>query len=145
MGASSTAHWHFGHHGACPEYHFENTTLVIARVVSRQSPDQLRFDLRREAVASEMTHPHVRLFGREDAVATTHSEEHLVLPTARAGQGQVGELCTASHAASASPWSCKARFATRKMARAPSADRSRCAHAGPQPEEARAATRDDAS
>ena len=39
-----------------------------------------------------MPHPRVRLFGLEDAVAVTHSEEHLVLQTPRADQYQVGDV-----------------------------------------------------
>ena len=39
-----------------------------------------------------MVHPRVQIFGLEDAQAVVHSEEHLVLQSARADQYKVGDV-----------------------------------------------------
>jgi len=84
--------WDFGQEGVCPDHHFENAALLMTRVLSKPAPGLLCFDLGHKAVASEMPHPRVRLIGLEDAEATTHSEEHLVVKTARADDYQVGDV-----------------------------------------------------
>ena len=61
----------------------------IAQTRSRRSDAHI---LKHKAVASEMPQPRVQLFGLEDAVAVGHSEEHLVLQTARAGDYRVGDV-----------------------------------------------------
>ena len=92
VGAGTTVLWDFGQEGVCPDHHFLNAAVLLTRVLSKPTPDRLCFDLGHKAVASEMAHPRVRLFGLEDAVAVTHSEEHLVLQTPRADQYQVGDV-----------------------------------------------------
>ena len=92
VGAGTTVLWDFGQEGVCPDHHFLNAAVLFTRVISKPAPGHLCFDLGHKAVASEMPHPRVRLFGLEDAVAVTHSEEHLVLQTARADQYQVGDV-----------------------------------------------------
>ena len=92
VGAGTTVLWDFGQESVCPDHHFLNAAVLLTRVLSKPTPDHLCFDLGHKAVASEMAHPRVRLFGLEDAVAVTHSEEHLVLQTPRADQYQVGDV-----------------------------------------------------
>ena len=92
VGAGTTVLWDFGQEGVCPDHHFLNAAVLLTRVISKPAPGLLCFDLGHKAVASEMPHPRVRLFGLEDAVAVTHSEEHLVLQTPRADQYQVGDV-----------------------------------------------------
>ena len=92
VGAGTTVLWDFGQEGVCPDHHFDNAALLMARVLSKPAPGLLCFDLGHKAVGSEMPHPRVRLIGLEDAEATTHSEEHLVVKTARADQYQVGDV-----------------------------------------------------
>ena len=92
VGAGTTVLWDFGQEGVCPDHHFEHAALLMTRVLSKPAPGLLCFDLGHKAVASEMPHPRVRLIGLEDAVATTHSEEHLVLQTTRAADYQVGDV-----------------------------------------------------
>ena len=74
-------------HGSC-------TQPVFHRLPCRQQaqPDLLCLDLGHKAVASEMAHPRVRLLGLEDAVAVTHSEEHLAVRTSRSADYQVGDV-----------------------------------------------------
>lgn len=81
------------HHGQdTPAHAFVPAAVLLARVVSKPQPDLLCLDLGHKAVASEMPLPRVRLFGLEDAQALTHSEEHLVVRSARAAQYQVGDV-----------------------------------------------------
>ena len=92
VGAGTTVLWDFGQEGVCPDHHFENAAVLMARVISKPAPGLLCVDLGHKAVASEMAHPRVRFFGLEDAVAVTHSEEHLVLQTPLADQYKVGDV-----------------------------------------------------
>lgn len=92
VGAGTTVLWDFGQEGVCPDHHFQNAAVLLARVISKPLPDLLCLDLGHKAVASEMPHPRVRIFGLEDAEFTTHSEEHLVLRSPRAAQYKVGDV-----------------------------------------------------
>jgi len=92
VGAGTTVLWDFGQAQTCPDHHFLNAAMLLTRVISKPRADLLCFDLGHKAVASEMPHPRVRLLGLEDATATTHSEEHLVVQTARASDYRVGDV-----------------------------------------------------
>lgn len=92
VGAGTTVMWDFGQAEVCPDHHFLNAAMLMARVISKPTPDRLCLDLGHKAVASEMPHPRVRLMGLEDATAVTHSEEHLVLQTPRAQDYRVGDV-----------------------------------------------------
>lgn len=84
VGAGTTVLWDAGQPQLCPDLDFLNAAVLLARVVSRPTPDRLCLDLGHKAVASEMPHPRVRIFGLEDAAFPVHSEEHLVVATPRA-------------------------------------------------------------
>jgi D-serine deaminase-like pyridoxal phosphate-dependent protein len=86
----TTVFWDAGYASSLPDLPFEPAIVLLTRVVSRPTPDRLCLDLGHKAVASENPHPRVTLFGLEDATAVGHSEEHLVLETARAGDFPVG-------------------------------------------------------
>ena len=92
VGAGTTVLWDFGQSGVCPQHDFLNAAVLFTRVVSKPQSDLLCIDLGHKAVASEMPHPRVRLLGLEDAVAVTHSEEHLVVRSSRAGDYRVGDV-----------------------------------------------------
>jgi D-threonine aldolase len=66
--------------------------VLITRVVSKPAPGRLCLDLGHKAIASEMPHPRVKLFGLEDANFSMHSEEHLVVETPRADEYKVGSV-----------------------------------------------------
>jgi len=66
--------------------------VLLARVVSHPAPGRLCLDLGHKAVASEMPHPRVQIFGLEDAAFPMHSEEHLVVKTPRAAEFPVGTV-----------------------------------------------------
>jgi D-serine deaminase-like pyridoxal phosphate-dependent protein len=92
VGAGTTALWDFGQEAVCPSHRMRHAAVLMARVISKPTPDRLCLDLGHKAVGSEMAHPRVQLFGLEDAQAVVHSEEHLVLQTPRAAQYRVGDV-----------------------------------------------------
>lgn len=92
VGAGTTVLWDFGQAKVCPDHNFLNAAVLFSRVVSKPRPDLLCIDLGHKAVASEMPHPRVQLLGLEDAVAVTHSEEHLVVRSSRAADYRVGDV-----------------------------------------------------
>jgi len=92
VGAGTTALWDFGQPEISPDLQFLNAAVLLARVISRPTANRICVDLGHKAVASEMSHPRVRFFGLEDAITVTHSEEHLVLETARAADYPVGTV-----------------------------------------------------
>ena len=92
LGAGTTVLSDVHHEQDAPAHAFVPAAVLLSRVVSKPQPDLLCLDLGHKAVASEMPLPRVRLFGLEDAQALTHSEEHLVVRSARAAQYQVGDV-----------------------------------------------------
>ena len=92
VGAGTTVLWDFGQPLLSPDLDFLNAAVLLARVVSHPTPGRLCIDLGHKAVASEMPHPRMRIFGLEDAVFPLHSEEHLVVETPRAADFPIGTV-----------------------------------------------------
>jgi D-serine deaminase-like pyridoxal phosphate-dependent protein len=92
VGAGTSLLWDFGQPAVSPASDFLNAAVLLVRVVSRPVPGRLCLDLGHKAVASEMPHPRVRIFGLEDATFPLHSEEHLVVETPRAEAFPVGTV-----------------------------------------------------
>ena len=92
VGAGTTALWDFGQEQVCPSHRMWNAAVLLTRVISKPTPDRICLDLGHKAVGSELVHPRVQIFGLEDAQAVVHSEEHLVLQSARADQYKVGDV-----------------------------------------------------
>jgi D-serine deaminase-like pyridoxal phosphate-dependent protein len=86
----TTVLWDFGYHDRMPDLPFQPAALLLTRVVSKPGPNRLCLDLGHKAVAAENPHPRVRLLELPDAVAVSHSEEHLVVETPRASEFAVG-------------------------------------------------------
>ncbi len=83
--------WDFGYADQFPDCDFLQAALVLTRVVSKPAPDRLCLDLGHKAIAAENPHPRVRFPAVPDAAALIHSEEHLVISTARAEEFAVGD------------------------------------------------------
>jgi len=83
--------WDFGQPLHNPDLDFLHAAVLLTRVISKPAPGRLCLDLGHKAVASEMPAPRVRLFGLEDASFPSHSEEHLMAETSRAGDFAVGD------------------------------------------------------
>jgi D-serine deaminase-like pyridoxal phosphate-dependent protein len=88
----TTVLWDFGYGDKFPDLSFQHAAVLLARVVSKPTPDRLCLDLGHKAVAAENPHPRVRFFELPDAVAVVHSEEHLVLETPRSAEFAVGDV-----------------------------------------------------
>jgi len=84
--------WDFGYATKFPDLDFLPAALLLTRVVSKPGLNRVCLDLGHKAVASENPHPRVSFLEMPDAKAVTHSEEHLVVETARAGDFPVGAV-----------------------------------------------------
>jgi D-serine deaminase-like pyridoxal phosphate-dependent protein len=82
--------WDAGYAAKLPDMDFLPAALLLTRVVSKPGENRLCLDLGHKAVASENPHPRVQLLDLPDAKAVMHSEEHLVVETARADEFPVG-------------------------------------------------------
>jgi D-serine deaminase-like pyridoxal phosphate-dependent protein len=65
--------------------------LVLTRVVSKPGANRLCLDLGHKAIASENPPPRVKFLDLPDTTAISHSEEHLVIETARADGFAIGD------------------------------------------------------
>jgi D-serine deaminase-like pyridoxal phosphate-dependent protein len=92
VGAGTTLLWDFGQPMLSPDLDFLHAAVLLARVVSQPAPGRLCLDLGHKAVASEMPHPRVSIFGLEEATFPMHSEEHLVVETPQAAEFPVGTV-----------------------------------------------------
>ncbi len=82
--------WDFGYATKLPDLDFLPAALLLTRVISKPGADHLCLDLGHKAVASESPHPRVQFLELPEAKAIKHSEEHLVVETARAGEFPIG-------------------------------------------------------
>ena len=73
-----------------PDLPFTPAALLLTRVISRPGPGRLCLDLGYKAVASDPTGPRARLLDLDDARQVVHSEEHMVVETARAESIPIG-------------------------------------------------------
>jgi D-serine deaminase-like pyridoxal phosphate-dependent protein len=83
--------WDFGYADKLSDMDFLVAALVLTRVVSKPGHNRLCLDLGHKSIAAENPQPRVRLLGLEEASFVTHSEEHLVVETPRAGEFKVGD------------------------------------------------------
>jgi D-serine deaminase-like pyridoxal phosphate-dependent protein len=92
VSAGTTVLWDCGQPTISPDLDFLNAAVLLARMVSHPSPGRFCLDIGHKAVASEMPHPRVKIFGLEDAAFPIHSEEQLVVETPRAADFPVGTV-----------------------------------------------------
>lgn len=74
-----------------PDLDFTPAALLLTRVISRPRPGRLCLDLGHKAVAADPAGPRARLLDIADARPVMHSEEHLVIETARAAEFEIGQ------------------------------------------------------
>jgi D-serine deaminase-like pyridoxal phosphate-dependent protein len=84
--------WDFGYADSMPDLPFEIAAILLTRVVSKPGLNRLCLDLGHKAVASESAPPRVKLLNLPEAVAITHSEEHLVVETPLADKFKIGDV-----------------------------------------------------
>lgn len=90
VSAGTTVLWDWGQQKTCPDHDFLHAAVLLMRVVSKPTRDRLCLDLGHKSVASEFPPPRVHLLDLEDAQPIMHSEEHLVIETARASEFPIG-------------------------------------------------------
>lgn len=83
--------WDSGYDGQFADLDFLVAALVLTRIVSKPGGNRLCLDLGHKAIAAENPPPRVTFLNLPDATAVSHSEEHLVVETARAGELAVGD------------------------------------------------------
>jgi D-serine deaminase-like pyridoxal phosphate-dependent protein len=83
--------WDFGYGDMFADLDFLLAALVLTRVVSKPATHRLCLDLGHKAVAAENPPPRVKFLNLPEATAIAHSEEHMVVETARAGEFAVGD------------------------------------------------------
>ncbi len=88
----TTVLWDAGYAEKFSDLDFQPAAQLVARVISKPSPNRLCLDLGHKAVASEMPQPRVFFPDWPEAVAVLHNEEHLVLETSRAQDCALGEI-----------------------------------------------------
>ena len=87
----TTVFWDSGYGNKLRDLDFLPAALVLTRVVSKPGPSLLCLDLGHKALGSEMPHPRVQFLNLAEHQAVTHSEEHLVIETAKAGEFNIGD------------------------------------------------------
>lgn len=92
VGAGTTVLWDCGQPTISPDLDYLNAAVLLTRVISKPAPGRLCLDLGHKAIASEMPHPRLTIFGLEQATFPLHSEEHLVVETPQADQIPVGTV-----------------------------------------------------
>ena len=85
LSPGTSVFWDAGYASKAPDLGFEPAALVLTRVVSKPGLNRFCLDLGHKAIAAEMPPPRVRFLNLEDAKPVMHSEEHLVVETARSG------------------------------------------------------------
>jgi len=83
--------WDFDYAEKYADLDFLVAALVLTRVISKPASNRLCLDLGHKAIAAEKPHPRVKFLNLPDAVAVSHSEEHLVVESSRAGGFGVGD------------------------------------------------------
>lgn len=84
--------WDYKSSSSFPDMDFLHAAVLLCRVVSRPARGLLCIDLGHKAVASEMPHPRIRIFGIDSYSVENHSEEHMVIRTDKAQAFRTGDV-----------------------------------------------------
>ena len=83
--------WDFGYGERYRDLDFLQAAIILTRVISKPCGNRLCLDAGHKAVAAEKPQPRLKFLNLPEAEAVCHSEEHLVVETARAGEFAVGD------------------------------------------------------
>ncbi|HEX2975395.1 MAG TPA: D-TA family PLP-dependent enzyme [Bacteroidales bacterium] len=83
--------WDFNYSVNFSDLDFLHAAVILTSVISKPSENLLCLDLGHKAIAAEMPHPRLKLLNIEVKNYVNHSEEHLVIETARADFFSVGD------------------------------------------------------
>jgi D-threonine aldolase len=90
----TTVFWDYNNIQNFPDLNacFRPAALLLARVVSRPTPQHVTLDLGNKAIASDPPQgKRGLLLGLEDAITTLHNEEHWTVTSERAGNFKLGD------------------------------------------------------
>jgi D-serine deaminase-like pyridoxal phosphate-dependent protein len=87
----TTVLWDHRSSSSLPDMKFLHAAVLITRVISHPAPGHICIDLGHKAVASEMPHPRVMIFGIDEYIVTNHSEEHMVIRCRQADKMKPGD------------------------------------------------------
>jgi D-serine deaminase-like pyridoxal phosphate-dependent protein len=80
----------YGYSTKYPDLAFTPAALLLTRVISHPQPGRICLDLGHKAVAADPAGPRAKLLDLDDARPVVHSEEHLVVESARADALPIG-------------------------------------------------------
>ena len=83
--------WDFGYAEKFTDLDFLVAAVVLTRIVSKPGANLLCLDLGHKAIAAENPAPRVKFLNLPEAIAISHSEEHLVVETPLASDFKVGD------------------------------------------------------
>ena len=78
--------WDFGYSERFHDLDFLHAAVILTRVVSKPAGNRLCLDSGHKAVAAEKPPPRIKFLNLPEAEAVAHSEEHLVVESARVGE-----------------------------------------------------------
>lgn len=84
--------WDYGYSSSFADLQFLHAAVLFSRVVSKPAEGLVCIDLGTKAVASEMSHPRIKILGMEDYGFLTHNEEHLVISHGKDVQLNIGDI-----------------------------------------------------
>jgi D-threonine aldolase len=85
--------WDYGYHKLFTEQHFVFAAVLITRIISKPNSETICIDLGHKSVASENPlNNRIYFMNAPDLVPLSHSEEHLMLKTAKGDQYKVGDI-----------------------------------------------------
>jgi D-serine deaminase-like pyridoxal phosphate-dependent protein len=92
LSPGTTVLWDFGYGDNYDDLPFLPAAALLARVISKPSPDHITLDLGHKSVAAENPHPRVRFEQLEgDVEVLMQSEEHLVLNVGHSERFKIGQ------------------------------------------------------
>jgi len=84
--------WDQGYSDSFKDMDFLHAAVLLMRIVSKPAKNLLCFDLGTKAIASEMPHPRVKIFGLDNYKVFSHFEEHLVIESGDSERYNPGDV-----------------------------------------------------
>ena len=92
LSPGTTLLWDLGYQKIWKESPFLYAAVLVTRLISKPAPNIYCFDLGHKAVSSEMPLPRMEIFGLEEALHKSQSEEHLIVEYKRHKNLNIGDL-----------------------------------------------------
>ena len=92
LSPGTTLLWDYGYQKIWKDSPFLCAAVITMRLISIPKKNIYCFDLGHKAVSSEMPLPRVKIFGLEDSIHKSQSEEHLIIEYTRKNGFKIGDL-----------------------------------------------------